>query len=428
VRMTKDGFAVVASCDEGIEAALGWRADQLVGRRTLDFVHPDDRDPSVVGWVSMLERPGHVQVSRYRHRHADGSWVLVEATNRNTLEDDGFVTCELVVLERAADLADVGRRADAVDGVDAVDVMAVARTIRSGERLLRRLAEGLPTGVAHVDAHGVVTYANARCRELLGTSGATVDDLVHGLDAPGAALARRGLELVVGTDDEIAITVTTASADRPQRSLRVDLRGLAADAEGPAGVVVCVEDITDQVYAAAELERRASTDALTGCLNRAAVLELLDAELAAGDGLIVVFVDVDAMKRQNDLLGHAGGDALLVETTARLRGALRPDDAIGRIGGDEFLAVCPRVADRDAASVLVARVAKALRWTFEAGPFRFPVSASVGAVHLVSRVSVSEAVARADAAMYACKRGGTGGVSLWGETLDPPGEPAGHPH
>ena len=102
------------------------------------------------------------------------------------------------------------------------------------------------------------------------------------------------------------------------------MRGLAQDSEGPAGIVLSIEDVTDAMRAREDLERRASTDPLTGVLNRAATMDFLERALHTHEKLAVAFVDVDRMKTQNDLFGHAGGDALLIDTSRRLNEAVRP--------------------------------------------------------------------------------------------------------
>jgi diguanylate cyclase (GGDEF)-like protein len=178
-----------------------------------------------------------------------------------------------------------------------------------------------------------------------------------------------------------------------------------------------VDDITDRITATTELERRATTDPLTGCLNRSATFEVLREALRSGEQLVVVFADVDRMKAQNDLLGHAGGDALLVATAARLQAAIRPGDIVGRIGGDEFVAVCHGVPTPEAAQIVASRIAEGVHWIFDFDSVSFPVSASVGAVHVDTRVEPAEAVARADVAMYAAKRSAHGDAVLWDHTL-----------
>ncbi|MGO8872787.1 MAG: diguanylate cyclase domain-containing protein [Acidimicrobiales bacterium] len=411
VPMRKDGFGGILACDDTITAVLGWKSSDLVGARSLDFIHPDDHDSTVVSWLEMLERPDSFVVLRYRHRHKDGSWIHVEVTNRNLLEGHGFVECSLVALGKAEGEA-------SALGSGTSEIRAI-HSIRSGERLLRRLADGLPTGVVYVASNGIVSYANTQSHLLLGVGdGAPITELFDLLDGDSAETATKHCRRIMGTDENIAITVSTGgSSSAPVRSLQIVLRGLADNAEGPAGIVMSVDDITDRIQAAAELEQRASTDPLTGCLNRSATFEALEKALGNDERLAVIFVDVDRMKVQNDLLGHAAGDALLVDTANRLRGAVRPGDVVGRIGGDEFVAVCRSVPTQEAAMMVAARIAQAMNWVFSSGSLRFPISASVGAVLADKSIDPAETVARADVAMYVAKRSADSRAVLWDESL-----------
>src|SRR5262249_47832773 len=94
-----------------------------------------------------------------------------------------------------------------------------------------------------------------------------------------------------------------------------------------------------------ELRRQATHDQLTGVKNRGAILETLATELSRmkreGTPLGLIMADLDHFKQINDTHGHPAGDAVLRETGARLRHNLRPYDAIGRYGGEEFLLLLP---------------------------------------------------------------------------------------
>jgi len=144
-----------------------------------------------------------------------------------------------------------------------------------------------------------------------------------------------------------------------------------------------------------ELTRTSRTDPLTGCLNRRGFEERLDAELRydarSGRQAALITADLDEFKRVNDEQGHAAGDELLCWAVNRMGELVRPNDAIGRTGGDEF-ALLISGADRVRAEEVAGRVREALS-------ARAPTSTGVACFPLdgVDRESL---VRRADAALY----------------------------
>jgi diguanylate cyclase (GGDEF)-like protein len=167
--------------------------------------------------------------------------------------------------------------------------------------------------------------------------------------------------------------------------------------------------------ATAELARLAYHDALTGLANRARFLECLDRALAraraAGEPtrVAVLLLDLDGFKEVNDTMGHAAGDALLVQVGERLLGATRGCDTAARLGGDEFAVVLDGVRQEADATVVAERVVAALSapYALAAGPAR--VGASLG----IARAGDAEATPAAllhdaDVAMYRAKAQGRG--------------------
>ena len=197
----------------------------------------------------------------------------------------------------------------------------------------------------------------------------------------------------------------------------MSLRSLADAVATITGVVGCLSDVTERVQLRRELEVMASVDKLTSCLNREASLLLLERTTGAsklpGEGSAVIFIDLDRFKLVNDRFGHAAGDRLLAETADRLRGAARSCDAVGRIGGDEFVVICPRVQSSAQAIKIAERVAEATTATVDIGNGLAELHTSVGVAWTTDALDADAFIAQADYAMYQSKRTSHRGVTLF---------------
>ena len=398
-RTRKDDLAVITAVEPTMTAMLGWEESEVVGHRSLEFIHPDDHERAINMWMECLSRPGYVCRSRLRHRHRDGRWIWLEMSNRNLLDDPaaGFVDCEMF---------------------DISEEMEAHEAVRASEQLLRRLAGALPVGVAQFDLDRRILYANERLFEIVGASVGTDEDTlltcVVEPDLIEDAIAR----LFAGSDIDLEMSIDRLDGSG-RRLCTLAMRALI-NAEGAViGGVCCLADITDAARMRSELEERANFDALTGCLNRSSVISALSAMLSDLDdgtptdqagGIAVVFVDFNRFKSVNDRFGHAVGDSLLVGVASRLNGIVRTGDIVGRLGGDEFLIVCPDVSDAEEALVLGERVTAAITAPLAIGAVRLAPTASVGVVWCAARAGIEAGalIAEADAAMYTAKRAGHG--------------------
>jgi diguanylate cyclase (GGDEF)-like protein len=169
-----------------------------------------------------------------------------------------------------------------------------------------------------------------------------------------------------------------------------------------------VSDLVSRRELELQLTHQATHDPLTGLPNRAPIYELLELSLERARevdrSVGVLFCDLDGFKEINDTLGHEWGDRLLVATAQRLRAASRAHDVVGRVGGDEFLIVCPDIEAADAAVEVAHRLEEAVRVPVVHDGRSVQVSASIGIASTDGGVSVDEVVRAADAAMYAAKR------------------------
>jgi len=169
-----------------------------------------------------------------------------------------------------------------------------------------------------------------------------------------------------------------------------------------------------------QLQNAATTDQLTGLLNRRAMEERLEAELSRAVRhqlrTSVVMFDIDRFKQVNDTLGHQAGDRMLALIGEVLRQQCRTLDAVGRIGGDEFLVVLPMTTSEEALA-FVARLQRRLAAIEQTHPEFGRPTLSLGIAECPRHgTSFSEILAAADSALYRAKRAGRNSVEVAGES------------
>jgi diguanylate cyclase (GGDEF)-like protein/PAS domain S-box-containing protein len=186
--------------------------------------------------------------------------------------------------------------------------------------------------------------------------------------------------------------------------------------------VITCSDLTSIRLAQEQLSYLAHHDVLTGLPNRALLDERLDHELQrarrSGQGVALMFIDLDGFKTINDSLGHAAGDRLLQEVARRLRASIRDADTASRLGGDEFLVVMTDLAHPEDAGVLAGKLLALLAEPVDLAERRVTVSASIGvAVFPQDGGDRGTLMMAADSAMYAAKAHGRNHVSFYTRAL-----------
>jgi len=162
---------------------------------------------------------------------------------------------------------------------------------------------------------------------------------------------------------------------------------------------------------ATNLSWQAEHDALTGVYNKGAIVRIVGETLADGPAGILLF-DIDRFKAVNDTYGHPCGDQVLRRVVELAQESLVPGDAIGRLGGDEFMVLLDR-SNLDSCLTVAIRFCHgtALLECYCAGQAVHP-SVSVGLAWCSGGSSFAEAYERADQALYTAKRGGRGRVEV----------------
>jgi diguanylate cyclase (GGDEF)-like protein/PAS domain S-box-containing protein len=397
----------VLECDEAYLQMFGYTADEVIGKATFQRVHPEDQVRVIEGWVAAVAT-GRVQMFRIRMRRQDGSWLWVDTTLHNYLldGDPGYVLAECI---------------------DVSAEMAAQEALQDREELLRNLIEEMPDGLLQLDSEREVIYHNARLLEILHGSDVAGEIRPESLDEVGLQPPDRAEVLTLRvllktlTDDGSQILETAVKralkagvrqdveveAVTPvghQQHLLMKVRPLQRESGTVTGVIASVHDVTDTARARQELEKRATSDPLTGAHNRSSIMEGLARELEQSPNTGVVYVDLDRFKPINDRLGHAAGDEVLVHVAERLKAAMRSNDELGRLGGDEFLVLLRDVPGVEVAMSAAQRFSESVHGTCQLSSGSLELCVSVGVACVDNRlVTAEELVARADAAMYRSK-------------------------
>jgi diguanylate cyclase (GGDEF)-like protein len=268
---------------------------------------------------------------------------------------------------------------------------------RAGEGRLSALIQHSSDLIAVLDADGEVVYQSPSVERMLG-------------EASIAALLPAGMLDAVPPGETAVVECVLA-----EREFEVQLTNLLQD-ERVRGIVLNGRDVSERRAFERQLEHQAFHDPVTGLANRALFNERVRHAVARARreqaGVAVVFLDLDDFKTINDGLGHAAGDAVLVEVAKRMATSVRAVDTAARFGGDEFAILLEDVDGAQVAADGAERVLEALAAPFAVEGHEIAVHASVG-ISFAEGGDAEELVRNADAAMYIAKREGGAGYRLF---------------
>lgn len=282
--------------------------------------------------------------------------------------------------------------------------------------------EALPDGFVFFDADDRLEMSNSRYREIYGASGELIE--------PGISfeeILRRGVatgQYPAAKGREEAYIAERLSAHRnPRAPIEQELPGgrwlrILERKTRDGGTVGFRTDITELKEREFALQRLATTDPLTGAMNRRRFMEAADRELRRarryGAPLSVALIDIDWFKRINDNHGHAVGDKVLRRLVQEMNTTLREHDLVCRYGGEEFAILFPET-DGAHAEVAIERlraIIETIEICAETGSVR--PTASIGCTEIDTHSdSMETALARADKALYEAKDGGRNCCRMW---------------
>ncbi|MGH8192755.1 MAG: putative bifunctional diguanylate cyclase/phosphodiesterase [Rhodanobacteraceae bacterium] len=277
-------------------------------------------------------------------------------------------------------------------------------------RIAAEALAGIAEGVLIADATRQIVSVNAAATQITGFT----PELLVGMRLDDTRRMHDGGPLPAAIWDEIIAThhwsgeVESRRRDGSSYSEKLSISTIR-DAENRVQHYVAVfSDISVAKADQFRLQHMAAHDPLTGLVNRAEFQRRCEAaiESAAKDrrAAVVLFIDLDAFKFVNDSYSHAVGDSLLKLVAERIRHQLRGDAITGRIGGDEFTVLLPRLVLREDAAALADRMVSALSEPFTVEGYEIVLGASIGiAGYPLDGNDAQTLIANADAAMYAAK-------------------------
>lgn len=363
--------------------------EDIVGK-SIEVLNPDLPRDHMAPVLDTLRR-GETYVVEVTNMRADGTRFPVEVHSANLV----------------------------YNGRDAL--VAVARDLsqrQEAEIRYRELMEVIDKGIVIQDRDGNFVYGNSAAMRIFGIEGG--ESLAEAMK-PRHWIYRHenGREL---TSEELP----TARARDTGRIVESTVLGMhhrgngkltwitvtvvpqyAAGSDTPTQLLSLFSDVTELKQAEETLRVQAQTDALTGLLNRDAILKQLDTRLAdpVSNRVALLYVDLDRFKIVNDVLGHSAGDDLLVDAARRMRDAVANEGLIARFGGDEFVIVCAYDDDPHRPERLARRMQHVFGESFHLDSDEFSVTTSIGIARApADGDSAQQLIQNADVAMYDSKR------------------------
>ncbi|UHC80729.1 diguanylate cyclase [Pseudomonas sp. NIBR-H-19] len=402
---------VISTFNPGAEQMLGYRSDEVVGRMTLENLHfPRELmaraaelsaryGKTIPTCQAMLVEGGEVgghEAREWTLICQDGSHLPVNMLATPVLDEQGLWVGHLAIC------------------IDITERKRVHEALAARDVLLKKLSAHVPGGIyqfkMEFDGRFSVIYASDGIREIY-----ELEPDVLLLDAE-AIFSRIYAQDVSRVRTSIRASAHSLSPWREEYRVQLPVRGLrwvrgeATPEELPGGGVLWhgyISDISDLKRVEEELRALSITDSLTGIHNRRYFQERLTTEMArverGGGELSVIMLDIDHFKRINDQHGHAVGDRVLQAVCERIGHRLRRTDVFCRLGGEEFMVLCPDI-DGEHAYMLAVELWQGLR----SAPVDVVgvVTASFGIASWRPGEGADSLLLRADSGVYMAKQRG----------------------
>jgi diguanylate cyclase (GGDEF)-like protein/PAS domain S-box-containing protein len=428
--ITCDGAGRITSYSTGGARVLGWRPEEVVARKTIEIFRPADHPTTAETILKTVREHGHFEAEVPMVRK-DGRRIaaLVTATPLPGFQGrpDGYVVVAKDITEMKVARDALRRERDFVRGIIETNGMFIVGVSLTDGRITL-----FNHGAERISGYSREEVIGRPCAEVLareadrGRIERLIESIRNGTLQP---VGRHEGELLT-KDGQVRSVSWTYSASADEAGRLTYVVGFGQDVTEQRRMQESLQEAKRDLEAANRaLSRLATTDYLTGLLNRRQADDLLRRELDRArrqcSPVAVVLMDLDHFKVINDTRGHEVGDLCLKHVAAQLRGRFRNSDVVARYGGEEFLLVLPDTGV-DEAAMLADQVRRRVQdnpMHHEGEPIRISLSAGVAVFELHRDTTPERLVRLADEAMYCSKNLGGNRVVVWDDvqqgTVDP---------
>lgn len=275
----------------------------------------------------------------------------------------------------------------------------------------RKIVTEVADGIVGIDVSGIIRFANPAAEQIFGWHHngligkpltVLLPDRVRAFHEGLVASFRHG-QVEARRMGQRGSGIVGRRNDGTEINLGITI--LKTDSDGEPLMIAVVRDITEHVLQSTELKRLADTDPLTGLLNRRAFFERAASPTSAV-GASIILMDLDHFKHINDQFGHHAGDQVILFFASILKQSAGPLDLAARLGGEEFVLLTADMTVDQATPVAEAirrHTVEQVSVQFQPLPLSITVSAGVAEIR---EGDISDALKRADAALYEAKRAG----------------------
>ena len=391
---------------------LGYGREEVLGRKSTDFLTPESAHRAVESVLPEFFRKGFIQHVPYQMMKRNGDIVDVELSAIMERNPDSNTSRSLAVIK------------------DVTHEVSLSRELAQETELLETTLRSIGDGVIATDTKGHITFMNTRAEIMTGFSnteaeGRPFSEIVcissAGDDLPVTDPVER-MDFPDNNDGQSDFA-TLRNRDGMVYSIQDTVSPILSPDGNVLGTIMVFQDVTEARAISEKMSHLAQHDALTGLPNRVLLMDRLQQACLknqrSGQQFALIFLDLDNFKVINDSLGHDQGDVLLKEAARRLAGSVRGSDTVCRLGGDEFVLILDDIREGRDISNFCQKLTLEISQPVTLKKREYRVTPSIGvSVCPTDGSDPDTLMRRADAAMYRSKNMGRGTFHFYSRDIE----------